>query len=172
MFFLFSANCLSAIFCIILFSTLSFAIGARYKALKTKYASRNNLVDSFHLDYDSFVINVDALSRASGTRLLTNDARIAVVQQNIHSILQLLFGDHRLAERFSEYFEASFDEELKDYDGSDKNTTDFSNERFIHYDKDLNCLYVTKVTRKSQQSAQSLRYYLIKAQLPHYKSLV
>lgn len=153
-----------AISYIFLLSSLLYATGVYYEVLETEHLNRINIDAKLGLSYIFFAIDVDTLARACSIRLLTKNARLAVIQQNIQIILKLLFDDYHSTEYPLENDETFYNEQSKIQNRTDT-SLDVFGKKFIRYDEHKGCLVVTKVVR-NEQSVQIFKHYLIKIQLP------
>lgn len=153
--------------CIFLFNSVVYAAIDHSKVLKMKQSNFTNILDSLNCNYNSLFSNIDALSRACGLRLLTNDARLVNVQQNLHSILKLLFGTYDFLDHTFEDVEVYRSERLKAQGKYDVNTIEILNDRFIGYLEEYECLAMAKVVQNDEKSVRRLKYYPVKVQLPH-----
>lgn len=110
---------LSSIIFILIFSSISLSSSLLYttrtneNGLPTRYLNHSSIINFLDLNYYSFATDVDALSRTCSIKLLTNASMIAAVQQNVHAILELLFGDYHLAKHSLEDIEMYRNERLK-----------------------------------------------------------
>lgn len=158
---------------IVVFSSALSASETHHNTLETRYLNHPNAPDSLKLGYKSFAICVDILSRASSTKLLTNASMLVAVQQNVHSILMLLFGDYRLIDHPLEDIQAYRNKRLKAQGKSDLDEINIFNEIFIGHSSDdaQGFLIVTKAVLNGQKSALTLKYYPVGIQLPSAKLL-
>lgn len=161
----------SSFFFTFLANSLLFPTGFYCGVLEARHLNQDNKIDSFDFDYISFTRDIDILSRACGARLLTSDARFAAVQQNIHIILKLLFGNYELTENSFDDIQPRLHQRLKIHEKSNGNTIYAFNENSIEYDQNQKCLVMIKAERNGQNNVLSLKYYPIKAQLPSVKTL-
>lgn len=157
--------------CIFLSNFIFYAIATHQENFEAKHPRRIAAADFLRLDYDSFVTDIDGLSRACSVRLLTNSARVVVAQQNIHTIIRILFGDYRLVEHFFEGYDAH-SKRLNDDGKSNTDVIDvLAKKNFIGYFKALQYLYVVRVVRNDQNGTRSFKHYLVPVKLPSVKVL-
>lgn len=166
MIFLFSIVSLLNFSCIFLFSSLLSATGTNDQALPAKHLNHVNINNFLGLNYYSFAMDVDALSRACSTKLLTNASMLVAVQQNVHSILRLLFGDYHVDKNSLKSIEIHRTKRLKAQGRFDIDVAEIFNEKFIGYTEALGCLVVARIIKNGQQNVQSSEYYPVKVQLP------
>lgn len=154
-------------FCVFLFSSLLSATENYRKDSKTKHPIHNDTTDGYLcLSYNSLMTSVDILSRTCSSKLLTKNAMLAAMQQNIHAILKLFFGDYHLSDNYSKGIEAHRDQQLKARGKSDSDEIEIFIEKFIEYDVNLECLFVAKIAQGNRKCVKNLKYYQINAQLP------
>lgn len=157
---------------IFLFSSLLSATIIYREASEIKHPDHIDIVNSSKVKYNLFATYVDALTRTFSARLLTSDARLVVMQQNIIAILKLLFDNYHLSECYQENVQVYHNERLRAQNKSDTDEAlEIFNETFIRYDDVRGCLIVTKVVLNRQENTQISNYYSVNVQLPSTKVL-
>lgn len=146
---------------------LLFAAEIYCGAIEPKRSNYTETVDLLYFDYDYFAKSISTLSRAYSARLLTSSAMVVSVQQNVHAILKLVFGEYQLNESFPPGARVGRNEGLRVQRKSDIKAIDALNEAFIEYFEYLGCFFVARGVWNHQRGDLSLEYHAIDVVLPH-----
>lgn len=152
---LLTISCISLLNTLLLLflSLVLFTNEAYYRVSDAKHSNHTNTIIRYlYFDYPSLSRNIINLYRACSIRLLTNDAVIVAVQQNVHVILKILFDEYHLGKHFLKYAQANRNERLKIQGRFDTSTIDIFDEDFIGYDGGRNCLAMTNVVLIDQNN--------------------
>lgn len=149
-----------------------FANKAYCGVTRAKHSSHTDVtIDYSYIDYHSLARNISDLSRACSIRLLTKDAMVATVQQNVHAIMKMLFDEYQLSKHFLKYAQANRNKRLKAQGIFDISTIHIFDEDFVGYDNGRNCLAVTRSVWNDQRGIRTLEYFPVKVKLPPAEAL-